>query len=136
MVVPIAINVISAPTAGLIWQGRYSMPMYAALGAIGMLAWHTVLGRLRSPAPIATALRGGACTVFVVSEVVAFWWALRRYTVGSSGKLWLTEPLPWSPDVAPMLLLAVNAAAVTGFCAVLLWSTAPDRASMTSAEVT
>lgn len=130
-VVPIAINVVSAPTAGLIWQGRYSVPMYAAFGAIGMLAWRTALDRMSSPARVETAIRWGACAAFAVAEVVAFWWALRRFTVGSSGKLWLTEPLPWSPDVAPMLLLALNAAAVAAFCALVLWSTAPDRAPAT-----
>ena len=111
MVVPIAINVISAPTAGLIWQGRYSLPMYAAFGVLGMLAWRKVLDRAASPAIIERSLRVGACAVFAVAEIVAFWQALRRYTVGSHGKVWLTDPLPWQPDIAPMVLIMVNAIA-------------------------
>jgi hypothetical protein len=35
----------------------------------------------------------------------------------------LTEPLPWQPDVAPMLLIAVNIAAVVGLCTTILRST-------------
>lgn len=128
VVVPIAVNVVSAPTAGLIWQGRYSVPMYAGLGVIGMLGWRAALDRMSSPAAVETSIRWGACAAFAIAEIVAFWWALRRFTVGSSGKLWLTEPLPWSPDVAPILLLALNAIAVTSFCGVVLWSTAPHRA--------
>lgn len=121
-VVPIAINVISAPTAGLIWQGRYSLPMFAAFGFIGMLAWRQVLDRATSPIPIERALRYGACAVFVVTEVVAFWQALRRYTVGSHGKIWLAGDLPWQPDIAPLALIAVNLVAVVAMCAVILES--------------
>ncbi|MCU1360076.1 MAG: putative rane protein [Ilumatobacteraceae bacterium] len=121
---PIAINVISAPTAGLIWQGRYSMPMFAALGFIGMLAWRTVLDRGPS-AEIEVVVRYVACAAFLIAEVVAFWQALRRYTVGSHGKIWLTDPLPWQPDVAPMVLIAVNAIAATALCAAILRSTSP-----------
>ena len=122
--VPIVINVISAPTAGLIWQGRYSLPMFAAFGVVGMLGWRQVLDRSTSPAPVEHALRYGACAIFVVTEVVAFWQALRRYTVGESGKIWLTGPLPWQPDIAPMLLILINVVAVTALCAVVLSSTA------------
>ena len=136
VIVPVGINVISAPTAGLIWQGRYSLPMYAAFGVIGMLAWQRVLDRTDDRRVIASALRYGACGVFAVAEVVAFWQALRRYTVGVGGTggtggandpVWLSGSLPWQPDVAPMLLLAINAAAVTGLCAVILRSTATER---------
>lgn len=126
-VVPIVINVISAPTAGLIWQGRYSLPMFAAFGVVGMLGWRQVLDRSGSPAPVEHALRYGACAIFVVTEVVAFWQALRRYTVGESGKIWLTGPLPWQPDIAPMLLILINVVAVTALCAVILSSTSTAR---------
>jgi hypothetical protein len=122
LVVPIVVNVISAPTAGLIWQGRYSLSMFAAFGFIGMLAWRTTLDRVPS-AEVEVLLRYGVCTAFVVAEVVAFWQALRRYTVGSHGKIWLTDPLPWQPDVAPMVLIVVNLLAATALCGAILRST-------------
>jgi hypothetical protein len=133
VVAPIGINVISAPTAGLIWQGRYSMPMFAAFGVLGMQSWRVVLDRPSRPVATETVLRYGACAVFAVTEVIAFWQALRRYTVGSNGKIWLTGSLPWSPDVAPMLLIVVNAVAAVGLCTLILRTTispvTPDEAA-------
>jgi hypothetical protein len=121
--VPIAINVVSAENAGLIWQGRYSLPMFAALGVLGMCAWRDVLDRIERPDIVTFGLRLGVCLAFGVAEVISFWQALRRYTVGTAGKIWLTGRLPWEPGIEPMLLIAINAAVVAGLCAAILRST-------------
>jgi len=142
---PLAINAFAGSRAGLIWQGRYSLPLFAALGPIGMLAWHRVItGSPAAPtipaaptmpaAPIsatrrdriATLLRWGACFVFAVAEVAGFWQALRRFTVGAHGTWWLTGELPWRPAVAPMLLIAANIVLVAAMCALLLARTRPS----------
>jgi hypothetical protein len=120
---PLAINAFAGSRAGLIWQGRYSLPLFAALGPIGMLAWHRVISQ--SPDPqrhdrTTTLLRWGACTAFAVAEVAGFWQALRRFSVGANGTWWLTDSLPWRPAVAPMLLIATNAVLVAALCALLL----------------
>jgi hypothetical protein len=120
--VPIVINVVSAPNAGPIWQGRYSLPMYASLGVIGMMAWRQVLDRTRR-ADVERLLRVGACSVFGVAEVVSFWQALRRYAVGTNGKIWLTGSLPWRPGIQPMVLILVNALVVGALCWAILSST-------------
>ncbi|MBI5088480.1 MAG: DUF2142 domain-containing protein [Actinobacteria bacterium] len=122
--VPIAINVISAENAGLIWQGRYSLPMFAALGVIGMIGWRDALDRMPRPVWEQT-IRIGACAAFGVAEVISFWQALRRYTVGSDGKIWLSGSLPWQPGITPMALIALNATIVVGLCVVVLRSTRP-----------
>lgn len=124
-VVPVLTNVLSAPTAGLIWQGRYSLPLFTAVGVLGMIGWRATLDRRGEAA--ATSIRLGVTGCFVVAEVAAFWQALRRFAVGADGKIWLTEPLPWKPAVAPMLLIGLNAVLVTATCAVVLAGTRPGQ---------
>ncbi len=121
VVVPVITNVVSAPTAGLVWQGRYSLPLFAAFGVFGMLGWQEVIDR-SGPAALPW-VRISACGLFAIAEVAAFWQALRRFAVGAHGKIWLTEPLSWRPAVAPMALIALNALLVTGLCTVLLAAT-------------
>ncbi len=120
---PLAINAFAGSRAGLIWQGRYSLPLFAALGPIGMLAWHRVISDSPDPhrtARTATLLRWGSCTVFAVAEVAGFWQALRRFTVGAHGTWWLAGELPWRPAVAPLLLIALNIVLVAAMCALIL----------------
>ena len=121
VVAPVATNVLTAARAGLIWQGRYSLPLFALLGPLGMLGWHQVVGQRPHLAPW---LRWGACVAFAGAEIAAFWQALRRYCVGANGPIWLSGNLPWHPGVAPMLLIAVNAVLVVAMCSLLLRSTA------------
>ena len=123
VVIPIVVNVASASSAGLIWQGRYSLPLYATLGMLGMFGWHRTLVR-RPDARVLAAVRWSAVSCFVVAEVAAFWQALRRFAVGASGKIWLDEPLPWSPAVTPMLLIAINAVLVLALAGIVLAGTA------------
>jgi hypothetical protein len=121
--VPVFTHVMGARTAGLIWQGRYSLPLYASLGVLGMLGWHRTATERTLPAATPSVVRVGAVTCFAVAEVLGFWQALRRYTVGADGRIVLTGDLPWQPDVAPVVLQIVNALAVAALCAVLLRST-------------
>ena len=127
IIVPIAVNVASAASAGLIWQGRYSLPLYAMLGMLGMLGWHRALERRPNPR-VLTAVRWIASTCFVIAEVAAFWQAMRRFAVGANGKIWLDEPLPWSPSITPMLLIAVNAVLVLALAGAVLAGTVRDHA--------
>jgi hypothetical protein len=121
--VPVFTHLMGARTAGLIWQGRYSLPLYASLGVLGMLGWHRTATERTLPVATPFVVRVGAVTCFAVAEVLGFWQALRRYTVGADGRIVLTGDLPWQPDVAPLVLQIVNALAVAALCAVLLRST-------------
>lgn len=121
--IPIVVNVASAASAGLIWQGRYTLPLFAMLGMLGMLGWQRRLER-RPDERLLGVIRWGAAACFVVAEVGAFWQCLRRFTVGSGGKIWLTDPLPWQPTIAPMPLIAINAVLVTAFALVVLHGSA------------
>jgi Predicted membrane protein (DUF2142) len=124
--IPILVNTASAGSAGLIWQGRYQLPLFAMLGLVGMLAWQRVVDRSADQRTLA-AIRWGSCSLFAFAEIAAFWQSLRRFSVGANGKIWLTEPLGYSPSIAPMLLIALNAIAVFALCWVILAGT--SRAS-------
>jgi hypothetical protein len=125
-IVPVAVNVMTAPTAGLVWQGRYSLSLFVGFNVLGMLGWtRSVEAGGRSDHARLASL--AAAVAFVVAEVLAFWQMLRRFAVGADGKLWLVQPLPWSPSVAPMVLIALNALIASVLVVVLL------RASTTSA---
>ncbi len=121
-VVPIVVNVISAPTAGLIWQGRYSVPLFVGLGVLGMFGWGEYTDAADRTRPVVT-VRVLACVCFAGAEILGFWQMLRRFSVGANGKIWLTEPLQWQPSIAPMILIAANIAFVSGLCAVVLLGT-------------
>lgn len=119
LVLPFAINGFTAPTAGLSWQGRYALPFVLGVPAIALFAavdrdppsgtrWPTVV-----PAAV-TAMLG--------VQVVALWVLLRRYTVGVDGPVVLTGDLPWTPSVAPMLLIAANAVAASAVGVLVLRS--------------
>lgn len=122
LTVPVMINVISARKAGLIWQGRYALPLFAGLGVLGMIGWHETSER-GGTRQIPT-VRLGVALLFVVAEVAGFWQTLRRFTVGASGKIWLDDPLAWNPPVSPLLLIAANTVVVTAFVTVVLIGTA------------
>ena len=120
--VPVVVNTVTAPTAGLVWQGRYSLSLFVGLGVLGAMGWGSAL----RPAPSAMVVRGVRLAVvvcFAIAEFAGFWEMLRRFTVGAQGRWWLTGPLPWRPEVAPMALVAGNLAFVVAIATVLLVGT-------------
>jgi hypothetical protein len=108
---PLLINGFTNSRAGLTYQGRYSLPIVVGLGFLPM--W-TDRSEMRLPRLPQRALVELVIALVVVAEVGAFWQMLRRFTVGAHGKILLTGDLPWRPSVAPMVLIALNAAAMLG----------------------
>jgi hypothetical protein len=101
--VPVLFDLRSAPTSGLVWQGRYMLPVAVGLPIVAGFT----LARGRFAALLAArrtrALVGGAV---VVAQVAAFYWALRRYTVGMEGSPDIWSGPAWSPPggVLPALV--------------------------------
>lgn len=133
IVVPIVINVVSAHSAGLIWQGRYTLPLFAMLVLLGMLGWQRSVERRQGDEGdegdegdrsgderAALFVSVVAVTCFAVAEVAGFWQMLRRFAVGSNGKIWLDDPLGWRPSIAPMPLIALNAVLVVALSVVVV----------------
>lgn len=127
--VPVLVNIISAPTAGLIWQGRYSIALFVGLGVLGMAGWWRFASEGDDRDEMVTSVRWFVAVGFAITEVLAFWQALRRFSVGSRGKIWLVEPLPWKPSIQPMVLIGLNLVCVTAFCALVLFFTRSDGAT-------
>jgi hypothetical protein len=89
------------------------LPIFAGVVFLPMWNDRSVLRWPRIPQ---RWLVGAALALVVVAEVGAFWQMLRRFSVGAHGKVLLTGRLPWSPSVTPMLLIAINAAAMIAVC--------------------
>ncbi len=111
------------PDAGLIWQGRYTLPLAIGLPPLAAIAVglqrpdaHDVLRRVfRATVP-----------VLVVGHVASFYWASRRYSEGFSGELFTTTP-DWSSPVGYLTGSALYAALCVAL-GVLAWrAAAPDR---------
>jgi Predicted membrane protein (DUF2142) len=109
LALPLVINGFTNSRAGLTYQGRYSLPIFVGAAFLPMFNERSTL---RAPRVSQRALVAAVLALVVVAEVGAFWEMLRRFTVGVHGKILLTGHLPWSPSVAPMLLVVVNALAI------------------------
>ena len=109
LALPLIINGFTNSRAGLTYQGRYSLPIFVGVAFLPLFN-----DRPKLPAPRFSqrSLVGAVLVLVVVAEVGAFWEMLRRFSVGVDGKIVLTGDLPWKPSVAPMLLIALNAAAM------------------------
>ncbi len=124
LALPLVINGFTNSRAGLTYQGRYSLPIFVGLMFLPMWSDRSTFRwpRLSQRSLVCTAL-----ALVVVAEVVGFWQMLRRFTVGAHGKVLLTGDLPWSPSVAPMLLVAINAVGDARLVVVSLASVGGDR---------
>ena len=103
---PVAFETIFAQQIGFIWQGRYSIAL-----AIGLVVLAGDSNFTRSEQK--RRLRAAIVALTWVIEVGAFWYTLRRYTVGVNGS-WLFRDAAWQPGVAPMALVALNAVLIGG----------------------
>jgi hypothetical protein len=108
----IVIEAARLGTYGHGWRGRYMLPLL--VGVPILLGW-TGEAPLRRGARWIIAVAAGA---LFLAHLAAFFWSVRRYTVGLSGALWPSSPA-WAPPVPIWLLLAVFAvgmAAGVGGC--------------------
>ncbi|SDH18881.1 Predicted membrane protein [Leifsonia sp. 98AMF] len=112
---------------GLIWQGRYNLPLFLCL-IVGAAAF---LGpRVELVAP--TTMRRLILLVSVLA-VGAQWWAfeatLRRYAVGGNGtlRLFLLGDAPWSPPGGNLLWLILSAVLIAASGVLLAVATWPRR---------
>ena len=109
LLLPALVQAVYIHGGGLIWQGRYNLPLFLCLivGAAALLG-----SRADLAAP--TTLRRLVLLVTAVA-VGAQWWAfeatLRRYSVGGNGtlRLFLFGGAPWSPPGGNLLWLAAAA---------------------------
>ena len=103
-------------SGGIIWQGRYALPLFVCLVAALGLMLSESLPELEVRTRRAIAITIGVAWAFC--QVYSFGTALRRYSVGLTGDLLSMFKDPaWSPP-GGILALMLGAVAV---CAVLGW---------------
>src|SRR5581483_2729081 len=109
VVIPIGIEAREASTFGLVWQGRYLLPIAAGLPVLAAAvlgdAWPEGLGAAMRRRAI--AMLGG---FVALAGAVAFVWVARRYTVGWNGPLLYFLHGRWAPpgSAIGMLVLLVG----------------------------
>jgi hypothetical protein len=115
VVVPPLIQSTQLDTSQPIWQGRYTLPL--ALGIPLVAGWTVDRSRHR----FREVLRQRAqwlVAALAVGHVVAFVYALRRYTVGVDGPIWYFGHEVWEPKL-PAAILAMAFVTLCGVVVVL-----------------
>jgi hypothetical protein len=100
---PIGVQLPGAADAGLIWQGRYLLPLAAGLPLLSAL----LLARDQPALVRSLRLEAVLVPLLVVGHIGALHWVLRRYAVGVRGELLVLDPA-WQPPllgVWPLLVL-------------------------------
>lgn len=121
VVVPIVLEVWQARSYGFYWQGRYTLPFAVGVPLLAVFALQSdPARRVLLPSRFVPALAG----VLVVAQVLAFYQAMRRWSVGAPGPVnYLWHP-NWTPPVPALLLLVAYAAT---FVAFLVWLLGKER---------
>lgn len=96
---PVVIEVSQADRLGLIWQGRYGLPI--AVGIPILAASWAAADRAEHARRSLTIVAAAAAA----AHLVVFLWGLRRYVVGVEN---LRGPLRWSPPLLPLPLLVLS----------------------------
>ncbi len=118
VVVPAVIEASQWNQLGPVWQGRYTLPLLAGVPILS--GW--ILDRHRSALPSAPSLATGLVAMVTIAHGVAYWFAIRRYAVGTYGSVWFLGAdrtwLGWK--LVPVTLGGLVVIAVVGGWAALL----------------
>lgn len=127
--IPASVQAASISTSGYIWQGRYSLAIYAVVLLTAALALDEALPEPLSERWGTIERRAGVLVGSIVAVMSAFTvlWAIRRYAIGSGG-WWgdLVSQPQWLPPLGwlPWPLLALLAC---GAIAVIIMRSSPVR---------
>jgi hypothetical protein len=131
LALPLAADLLSARTQGIIWQGRYQMPL-----AVGVPILAAVLLGARGVQP-GRVVRVLAPAIAAVGLGYSYYYVHRRYAVGIHGPLnpFVSGPGVWQPPVSATVLFAVMLVATLGYVlAVTRGTRPPTRQSHRSPE--
>lgn len=104
IVLPLLLQIPTAAKVGLAWQGRYTLPL--AVGVV-LLAALVVGAAIERHAIDLPGFGGAVLGAVLVASVVAFYWGLRRYTVGTDGPFF-TVGGSWAPPFGVVPVLVAN----------------------------
>lgn len=117
--VPVVLQAMVLGTEGMIWQGRYSLPLAVGVPVVAA----AVATRERSFAP-AAARRwlAGVLGLVWVCQLAAFTGTLRRYVTGIDGPYPGIGDGPWQPPLGGWTLTTIFAAAALAFAVWTWWT--------------
>lgn len=121
LVVPAAVEAVRYDDLGLIWQGRYTLPLAVGLP---LLAGFSAAESRLAVADLVERLAPLAWLPAVGANIIAFAYAIRRYAVGTSAPFDLSMD-GWVAPVEPVVLIALFATVEAVLLAWLLWITRP-----------
>ena len=127
---PMILELPAAADAGLVWQGRYTLPIAIGVPLLaGVIVGHRRAGLnpvLLLPARMMVPLLG-------LANVAAFYATMRRYSVGATGELGIGQ-LDWSSPIGYLSAVGIYAVLVAVLCALALRSTRRLRPPAVRAE--
>lgn len=111
---------------GMVWQGRYTLPVGVGIVVLSATAVFEAgaAGRIdvaRIPSILAVPALAG--------HLVAFWWALRRYATGTRGSLDLIGEAAWSPPGGVVIWLGLAALGAVACALAQWWASGPVTGS-------
>jgi hypothetical protein len=109
---------------GFYWQGRYTLPFAVGVPILAGFALQTDTARRVLRGMLVPAVGG----MVVVAQLLAFYQALRRWSVGADGPVFYWLEPRWTAPVPQWLLIIAYSAA---FIAFMVWLLGTDRSVVT-----
>jgi len=128
VLVPIALTIPTADAAGIVWQGRYVLPLAVGVPLVAALLLSPVRG---ASGHLLDRVHAVTIPLIGLGHVVAFYWASRRYSTGVDG-FWITWSPEWQSPVGFIVGTALYAALVCGL-GWAAWSAVPGAPTVTPA---
>jgi hypothetical protein len=123
VLVPVLVEARSVSEKGLIWQGRYTLPL--AVG-VPILAAFAIARAGEDGRGVSVRTFAPLAVLVAAAHVAAFAWAERRFTVGLLGPINYLGKGNWSPVLPAGFLLATFTAAAGAYAWWLTRTAAPD----------
>jgi Predicted membrane protein (DUF2142) len=117
VVTPIVLEAWQYQTYGLYWQGRYTLPIAVGVPLLAAFALQSETGRRVLLRGWLVPALGG---MLVVAHVLAFYQALRRWSVGANGPVFYWLHPDWTSVVPQFLLIATYSLVFVAFIVWLL----------------
>lgn len=114
------VEALLVPQVGLMWQGRYSLAVFAGVPIVAAVIAARTAPDPSAPRGIERAAMQSVVIGAAFLHIIGFWVAMSRYTVGGLGWLSWIGPRQWEPPggaIALATLFAVVAAATASFLA-------------------
>lgn len=120
LLVPILVQARSVSQTGIIWQGRYGLPLY--LGVLIVACWVLSAREARRIAHLAPRVGPLVAASIAAFGVYAFWLVMMRYVIGQGAPLRLMWSDPsWQPPGGWPLLVILYVAGSAALVALVAW---------------